>query len=101
MSELKNLTPEDQKRLFDELIQDPKFRNTRNAMLALVTIGGIALFGSGWLMINKILTLLDVVTVIAFFVFANVCLVQRLKKMQNAVLDRWKKESLFKGPGTF
>lgn len=100
MSDIKDLSPEDSERLFAELSKDPKFQNTRYALLIFSVIGGVGLFAAGWLMINNKLSLLDVVTAIVVFVFVNVWLVNRLNTMKKAVLDRWKREDPFRQIGT-
>lgn len=88
----KSLSEEQQKRLFDELRKDKEFLKTRNTLLGATVVGGICLFAAGWMMFYKMLTLLDLVTIIALFVFANVFLSRRLTLMQKAVLERWQKE---------
>lgn len=89
----KSLTPEQHQRLFDELRQDKEFLKTRNIMLAVTVIGGIMLFGAGWMMMNKKLDLLDVISLSVAFVFANSYFVRRLSAMQKVVLERWQKEA--------
>ncbi len=88
----KSLSSEQQQRLFDELRKDKEFLKTRNTLLGVTVVGGICLFAAGWMMINKMVTVLDVVTIVALFVFVNAFLARRLSAMQKVVMERWQKE---------
>ena len=89
----KALTPEQNKRLFDELRQDRNFLKTRNLLLVVLVIGGACLFGVFWMVyFAKTMDLLDFITVIVVFVFFNANIINRLNNMKKAVLERWQKE---------